>query len=651
MSAVPGDPGRERTALSIGGVTHVPPDELGLARTQTPPPVALDRTRTPRPADLDRTHTTSDARTPPPDGDDAASASPLVAATVLSNGDGASRLARPPRADEDPRVKDLVRARLFRNKAKPVKIGRFTVLGRLGEGGMGIVYTAYDDQLDRKVAVKVLRGEATRQDQLGRTRLLREAQAMARLSHPNIVTVHEVGALDDQVFVAMEFVRGQSLDGWLRRQPRAWRDVLLVFRQAGRGLEAAHRAGIVHRDFKPHNVLVGDDGSIKVLDFGLARAAEHPGSEELAATPEGGAYNHSQGNLLDAPLTRTGAIMGTPAYMAPEQHSGLPATALSDQFSFCVSLWEGLYGAHPFDCATLATLVAGVSTGELREPPAAAKVPARLRRALLRGLSVEPAQRWPSMTELLAELARDPAQARRRWLVTAGLAGFVGAASFGAASLLPAEVAVCQGAAEELVGAWDDARAAAVERALLATGVPYAADTWSRVRPRLDAYAAEWTAMRTEACETHRAAKQSDQLFDLRTACLDQRRASLTALVEILAAADAAVVEKAATAAAGLPTVAACGDVDALTQAVAPPEDPAVRARVQELRTTLARARTFEDAGRAEPGLALVEPVLTAARALEYAPLTVEALLLRGSLEMLAGRYAAAEASLGESLW
>jgi serine/threonine protein kinase len=395
------DPGLERTAMSLDGRTSATPEALALAQTHaphlaleatlTPLPPALDRTLTPLPEDLARTATPLPAalartQTPLP-GDDAAS--PLVAPTRLSDGEGRPMLPVPVQ-DEDRRVKELVKSRLFRSKARPVKIGRFTVIDRLGEGGMGVVYTAYDDQLDRKVAVKVLRGEATRQDQVGRTRLLREAQAMARLSHPNIVTVYEVGDLDDQVFIAMEFVRGVSLDAWLKRPGQAHlaRDPRRVHRKAGRGLEAAHRAGIIHRDFKPHNVLVADEGAVKVLDFGLARAAEHAGSEELSATPESGAYNQS--NLLDAPLTRTGAIMGTPAYMAPEQHEGRPATAQSDQFSFCVSLHEGLYGIHPFDCSTLGSAGRRRHHRPLaRSPGANSRVPGWLRRVLVRGLAVD----------------------------------------------------------------------------------------------------------------------------------------------------------------------------------------------------------------------------------------------------------------------
>ncbi|MBA3549201.1 MAG: serine/threonine protein kinase, partial [Nannocystis sp.] len=560
----------------------------------------------------------------------------------------ARRLLEP--AADDRRLKDLIRARLFRTKAAPVKIGRYTILDRLGEGGMGVVYTAYDDKLDRKIAVKVMRSESEREDSVGKARLLREAQAMARLAHPNIVIVHEVGEVDRQVFVAMEFIRGHSLDRWLA-DPHPWREILDVFLQAGRGLEAAHRAGLVHRDFKPQNVLVGSNsgstGAVKVLDFGLARSVgpgEVDASEALVPTATAAI------NLLDAHLTRTGALMGTPAYMAPEQHHGLPADARSDQFAFAVAFFEGLHHQHPFDCSTLATLLVDVASGKVREPAGANKVPAWLRRAIQRGMAVDAADRYPSMSAMLAELGRDPATKRRRIFASTALAGLVGAASFGAATLSSSAATVCQGAEAELADVWDADRKAAAERALLATGVPYAAETWQRVTPQLDAYAHDWAAMRTEACETHRQGTHSDRLYDLRTTCLDLRRASLDALAEALTEADATTVEKAATAAANLPRIAACADTQALGQTVAPPDDPKVAARVQVLREALTRAQAFGDAGKFRRGLELVAALREEAEKLGYKPLLAEAELREGSLEMELGKLPEAEASLSAAL-
>ncbi|MBK8264875.1 MAG: serine/threonine protein kinase [Nannocystis sp.] len=550
---------------------------------------------------------------------------------------------------DDRRLKDLIRARLFRSKAAPVKIGRYTILDRLGEGGMGVVYTAYDDQLDRKIAIKVMRSESE-EGEVGKARLMREAQAMARLAHPNIVTVHEVGQVDGQVFVAMEYVRGQSLDQWLK-QPRPWRDVLAVFLQAGRGLDAAHHAGLVHRDFKPHNVLLADNGAVKVLDFGLARAvdggAEAEGAESRALVPSPG----NAVKLLDAHLTRTGAIMGTPAYMSPEQHKGLTADARSDQFSFAVALFEGLHGQSPFDCETLAGLLHDVLQGRIREPADAAKVPAWIRKIVRRALAVDPAQRYPTIAAMLTELARDPVAKRRRALATAGVAGLVGALGFGAATYGQTSAALCQGAAAEIASIWSKSQHEALRAAFSATGLPYAADTLTRLTPHLDAYAAAWVDMRGEACESHQSGAHSDRLYDLRVACLDQRRVSLGALVDVfLQNTDADTVEKAVIAATNLPPLATCADAAALSEAVPPPEDPAIAAEVADLREQLTRIKALTDTGKFSKGLELVAPIRARAETLGYLPLLAEAELHEGTLEMELHEATAAESSLSAAI-
>jgi eukaryotic-like serine/threonine-protein kinase len=309
----------------------------------------------------------------------------------------------------------VVAAGLFDEPLNPVKIGRFTIVRKLGSGGMGVVYVAYDEQLDRRVAVKLLR--SARPTPEARARLEREAQAMARLSHPNVVTVHEVGAHAEQVFVAMEFVEGKDLRGWLAAEPRTWRAVVGVFSQAGEGLAAAHEAGIVHRDFKPDNALVGDDGRVRVADFGLAH-----GFEGAAAELSSSGLEDSQGRL-SLSLTRTGALMGTPAYMAPEQYAGKRTDARGDQFSFCVALWEALYRERPFSGETLLALSSAVSEGKINEPPADSEVPQWVQSILRRGLATAPDARWPSMRALLDALGRDPDAARRRILLVLGLGG------------------------------------------------------------------------------------------------------------------------------------------------------------------------------------------------------------------------------------
>ncbi len=269
------------------------------------------------------------------------------------------------------------------------------MLGLVGRGGLGEVYAAYDPELDRRVALKVL---VHADDRLGLARLRREAMAMARLSHPNVARVFDVGSVDSRLFIAMEFIRGQTLRAWLAETPRTWREVREVFLAAGHGLAAAHREGIIHRDFKPDNVLIDEEGHARVVDFGLAIPAE----DSVRTT------DRDELVVTDDPSDTT----GTPAYMAPEQHLGCPPDARADQFSFCVALFEALYGRRPFLGRTWQTLSPQVLRGGLETLSAARRVPAHLRRVVLRGLSSVPGRRYPDMDLLLAELAHEPAASR-----------------------------------------------------------------------------------------------------------------------------------------------------------------------------------------------------------------------------------------------
>jgi serine/threonine protein kinase len=294
------------------------------------------------------------------------------------------------------------------------RIGRYVVLGRLGQGGMGVVLSAYDPQLDRKVAIKLLRtgtGVATAE---ARARMIREAKAIAQLSHPNVVAVYDVGTADPgDVYIAMEFVEGDTVTAWKRRWDRPWREVLDVFLQAGRGLAAAHGAGLLHRDFKPDNVLVGADGRVRVGDFGLARSAL-VGPDDFASSPV------AVSAALAGSLTATGTIVGTPRFMAPETLRGRVSDARSDQFSFCVALYEALFDRHPIDGDTAVSMIESGVTA--KQPPDGHKVPASIVRAVLRGLEDVPTRRYPSMTALIADLTLPPVRAPRRMLAAAGIA-------------------------------------------------------------------------------------------------------------------------------------------------------------------------------------------------------------------------------------
>lgn len=295
------------------------------------------------------------------------------------------------------------------------RLGRYIVLETLGTGGMGHVFAALDTVLDRKVALKVLR----RTDDEERARLIREARAQAKLSHPNVVSVYDVGEADGRVFIAMELVEGSTLRQWLRVRQRSIGEIVAAFEQAALGLQAAHRAGIVHRDFKPDNVLIGHDGRVRVTDFGLAVPAEMANTLQ-SVTP--GSASVGEGRL-----TETGCVMGTPAYMPIEQHFGLPTDVRSDQFSFCVALFEGLYRVRPFGGTTSRELCVAIRSTDLRTPRSSA-VPWHVHDAVLRGLSPRPDERFESMGALMSAL-RPPARRRRGgWVL--GLAGMaVGAAS------------------------------------------------------------------------------------------------------------------------------------------------------------------------------------------------------------------------------
>jgi len=528
----------------------------------------------------------------------------------------------------DAGLKNLVLSRLFPSRG-PVKIGRYTILDRLGAGGMGIVYAAYDDRLDRKVAVKVLRPQNKSFDATGRTRLLREAQAMARLSHPNIVTVHESGEHEGEVFLAMEFVRGRGLDRWLREQTRTWREVLDVFVEAGRGLQAAHLAGLIHRDFKPQNVLIGEDGGVKVMDFGLARTSGEEGLEPREPSADG-----ATNRLLDLSLTSTGAVMGTPAYMAPEQHLGAPVTPRTDQFNFCVALYEGLFGQLPFPTDNLAHLVDSVISGRVLAPKAGSGVPQWVHKLVLKGLCVDPEARHPSMGTLLDALARDPAKRRRRALSLGALVGIVAFATYFATSAAGAPEQPCADIGTEISAVWNSQRADTVQQALENTGVHYAKRTGEAIAPKLVGYRDEWIQARTQSCEAHQRGLESSRLYDLRSSCLAQRRAHFETLVGSLEQADSSVVQRAVEATAGLPSLARCEDADALLATIPLPEDKTLAAAVEHSRLDLARARSYENLAKFSEGLEIVESVLEAPHTTNYPALHAEALLAKGSLKL-----------------
>jgi eukaryotic-like serine/threonine-protein kinase len=520
-------------------------------------------------------------------------------------------------------------------EAQISSVGRYHVVRRLGAGAMGAVYEARDPDLDRLVALKLVRADLS---ESARQRMQREALALARLSHPNVVQVYEIGRLGEQTFIAMELVRGRTFHHFQQATPRpSWREALRCYAQAGEGLAAAHAVGLVHRDFKPTNCMLGDDGRVRVVDFGLAKdVADEP---EVLPTS-------SEDDAAASQLTRTGTLLGTPAYMPPEQLGMGPVDAAADQFSFCVALYEALYGERPFVGESLGELLYVVLAGHVQPAPRDAAVPGWVRKVVLRGLAAQPAARWPSMRALLDALADDPAVRRRKWWAIAGVVVVLGGSAWGMTWAVQQDARQCQGAEAKLAGAWDNERRTAVEQAILGTGLRYAPGTWERVQGHLDGYGQAWVASRVEACEATRRGEQSGALLDLRMACLDERRLHLRATVDELVHADAKVVEKAVQAVLELPGLERCEDADALLAEVRPPEDPTVAKRVAELEERLVAVQVKRRAGKYDEGLVLAAAIAAEAEALGYGPLAARAWFHHGILQSDTGALQAAQATL-----
>jgi tetratricopeptide (TPR) repeat protein len=506
-------------------------------------------------------------------------------------------------------------------------IGRYVVLDKLGAGGMGVVVAAYDPELDRKVAIKVLHAHADPRVDEGHQRLLAEAQALARLSDPNVVAVHDVGTHEGRVFVAMEFVEGQTLERWLARERRAWGHVLDVMIAAGRGLAAAHARELVHRDFKPGNVMIGSDGRVRVMDFGLAFASGEPfvaeASTDRSLRPHEAALGRS--------ITKQGSLLGTPGYMAPEQVAGEQTGPAADQFAFCVSLWEGLYGQPPFGQEAIPELLTRVLEGRLDEPPRSARVPRWLRRVVERGLAVAPERRWPSMSALLVALERGRSRNRSRGLSALALVTAAVALVLVTADHAPP----CDGAEVKLNGVWDASTRAAMGTAFAEAHVPYAEDARSSAERTLDAYAARWVELHAQICEATRVrGDQSELLMDQRIGCLDDELRALTALTTMLAHADAGVVENAVQAARSLDPPDECATLERDDAIHSAPPDPALAAAVDAVREQTSKARVLELAGQYDAGIAEAEPAIRAARDSGYDPVIAEAAVALGDVLM-----------------
>lgn len=490
-------------------------------------------------------------------------------------------------------------------------IGRYVITGELGAGGMGVVFAAYDPELDRKVALKLLSTRSEGSGGAGAARLLREAQALARLSHPNVVAIHDVGTLGAQVWLAMEYVDGATLRTWLAEHRPRWQQTLEMMLAAGQGIAAAHAAGLVHRDLKPDNIMVGRDGRIRVMDFGLARtagasAAEH--EETLRVV--------SRHDALEARVTEFGTVVGTPGYMAPEQWRGDEADGRADQFAFCVTLWEALHGERPFAGQEHRDVAQAVFLGEIREPPLEARTPRWLVRILVRGMAVERAKRYPSMAALLAAIVRGQTSAGRvRVALALGVLASVVAAlalawSGWQASEAARREATCEAAGAEIAALWGEEAAGELARKLTSTGESYAATSVARMMPWIDQWTRAWSAARTQVCREAEVLGVRDARSERGAViCLEERREDLAALVGVLGEDPRAALPRAVSAAADLPAPADCLDAPVASSR----EGLAGRTVSVALRRDLAQVRALQSAGRYADGMSLVQRLRSAA--------------------------------------
>ena len=547
---------------------------------------------------------------------------------------------------EEKRKRALIRQRLFGppsrpEEAAPTRIGRFVPLRRLGAGGMGVVYVAYDEQLHREVAVKLLRSAQAE----ARTPLLREARALAQVTHPNIVTIYEVGESNQRIFIAMELIAGVTLRDWLQARERTWSEIVAIFRQAGLGLWAVHQHGLVHRDFKPENVMIGDDGRVRIVDFGLARRAAASLPSASAASPES-----SSAIPADSQSQSSVGVAGTPLYMAPEQYAASPsADARSDQFGFCVALFEALYGSRPFAGSTPEELFFAMQSGEILEVSRAARarVPDWLHGVVLRGLQQQPEARFPSMAELLEELGRDRQVWRRRGKRLLGMGAVLALSLILGQPWRPKEPDRCAQGTQRIAEVWGAPEHAALRVLLQGAGSPAAQDLWRRSEALLDRYATGWSAMYGEACFAHKRREQSDELFDLRMRCLDQRRAQLQATVTVLR--ELSRPEDALDVVIGLEPLSGCADVTDLRAGLQLPEGADTRAAVVALRAALGRVEVEERAGRYPQALSQAQQIVQQSEVIGYEPLIAEALFQRGAQESRLSHYDLAAATLEQA--
>jgi eukaryotic-like serine/threonine-protein kinase len=506
------------------------------------------------------------------------------------------------------------------------RFGRYVLLERVGRGAMGTVFAAYDEKLDRRVALKVIDRSAM-EDARETLRLqsVREAQALAKLSHPNVVTVHDVDEHEGRLFIAMEFIDGETLGRWSRRAERPWEEILAVLVAVGRGLEAVHRAELLHGDVKPANVMVDRGGRARLMDFGLAR--RKGGIASLSREPQDPEGEHPLASSRGSWET----AVGTPAYMAPEQHLGLDGDARSDQFSFCVTAYEALARRRLFEAETLAALVTEITTGDVPSAPADSPVPARVWAVLQRGLARAPDERWPSMQTLVDAL--DPTRHARggwrswgAWLAVGGLAAVGLAVAFGESERPCAEVS------QELDAVWSEPSREAMR--------VHVSEVLGRTAPgdsvvaSLDRFTDDWRQRRLSACLAEEADAIGREDAELRRTCLDIRLLELRTWLEVL---ETDVPQELDLAIRGLPAIRSpreCDDISSLAVVLPGTLPQAALEEARSVSEAIVRARVYEEAARIDEALEAFERLVQRTASGELPALHAEALVGRANVRM-----------------
>jgi eukaryotic-like serine/threonine-protein kinase len=511
-------------------------------------------------------------------------------------------------------------------------VGRYRIVEKLATGGMGVVFRAYDPELSRHVALKLVLPSSMELERAASVeeyeqRLLREAQVLARLSHPNVVAAFDVGKVGGVLFIAMELIDGVSLRAWLTGKPRVAAEILPILLDAGRGLSAAHRAGVVHRDFKLSNVMVSNGGRVLVVDFGLARTMGTVIASDSVATSSSSRPEvrpSAAGSLPDGELTRTGTIVGTAGYIAPEQFDGGPSDERSDQFSYASTAFRALTGvsAYPADS------IAGYRAALLQDERAAwpHSIPRAIRRVIDRGLSRDPQARYPTLDALLDDLDRAARPPRRLLVLVAAALGL---------SALAVSVAVrqrfidpCELDSDSFDRAWSAEQRATVQSSFAASGNPRAADTFALLDTRLRDYRTSWQAAKHEACvAAHIRREQSQQVLDLRNACLEGKVAQLGIMVRLFQQPDAALVDRAPEALDAIAQLRDCSDVAGLVgESERLPDDPVRRSQVRDLQQRWDTLEAVFAAGRWSESLEQAQALENEAERIGYLPIKARAM-------------------------